>query len=747
LLRQTGLLDELVEAQVARASAPELADVAREDAIDALARCGATEALARLAESPTLGARLRSYVLSELSHGEKSKNNGNRDKNDEEDAGERGAEARNEAELRLAIVDPGLSMRARQRAALALTEMLTPAQIEATAASIADWESREDHPSDGVGVALALIKSLPRPECRGQVAAIAANAVYHPWIRAIAAQVVGTFFDPRRAIELLDGIALSSQSDPVLAQSIAHARESYASKLELNEETSDQVNPVVDEAYRAFLDAAADEAGIAKLAEDYDFVTDPEFIEQMEYHVQYKARTEEEPPLRRKLELLRALPPNLLQVSFRAFARARSLAEMMDATVRFPYLTTPDALARIDRTVRDSVPRGERSAYQERLAWLRSIPPDPYQTAVEAVMRAKSAAEIPEIATRFSLIRSRAFHELLSRVITDVPPDPPIAERQRWLEALGADQVEKLNESAWDSIRDGQWEAALSKADQVVALDPARRVSMLRGMALANLDRHEEAISEFTRTLAHHESSDVLERRGKSYFTSDRNIEAIKDFTRALELEPGHFRSLLGRAMAYSKIENYPAAIEDLEKACAVRNDDDQFPVFALASSALAGGRLQLALRTLDSIPEWSPAFREQVEHLRQAIKQMLMGEAEGPKALRVAFDAFSRARNQGELYAALQTHPVLASQEFAASMQEYIESLSDAPARENMQARFASLLNLLNNPAQAAFEAFLAARDLGAMKEALANHPILEDHAFVQHVQDMGQSEGHLEK
>ncbi len=137
-----------------------------------------------------------------------------------------------------------------------------------------------------------------------------------------------------------------------------------------------------------------------------------------------------------------------------------------------------------------------------------------------------------------------------------------------------------------------------------------------------------------------------------------------------------------------------------------------------------------------------SPAFREQVEHLRQVIKQMPTGEAEGPKALRLAFDAFSRARNQDELHAALQAHPVLGSQEFAASVQEYIKSLSDALARENMQARFAGLLNLLNNPAQAAFEAFLAARDLDGMKEALANHPLLEDHAFVQHVQNMAQSE-----
>jgi tetratricopeptide (TPR) repeat protein len=265
---------------------------------------------------------------------------------------------------------------------------------------------------------------------------------------------------------------------------------------------------------------------------------------------------------------------------------------------------------------------------------------------------------------------------------------------------------------------------------------------MLRGMALANLDRHEEAIAEFTRTLAYDESSLVLEMRGKSYFSSDRNIEAIKDFTRALELEPERFDSLLGRAMAYGKIENYPAATKDLEKACALRNDDDQFPVFALAGSALAEGRLQLALQTLDSIPEWSPAFREQVEHLRQVIKQMPTGGAETPKALRAAFDAFSRARNQDELYAARQAHPIMGSQEFLANMQEYIESLSDAPARENMQARFAGLLNLLNNPGQAAFEAFLAARDLGGMKEALANHPILEDHAFVQHVQNMAQSE-----
>jgi hypothetical protein len=330
------------------------------------------------------------------------------------------AETRNEAELRQAIVDPGLSVRARQRAALVLTEMLAPAEIEAAAASIADWESREGHPGGGVAVALVLIKSLSRPECRGQVAAIAANVVYHPWIRAIAAQVVGTFFDPRRAMELLDGIGFSSQSDPVLAQSIAHARESYASKLELSEKTSRQVNPVWYEAYGAFLDAAADEASIAGLAEDYNFVTDPEFIEQMEYHLKYKARADEEPPLRHKLELLRALPPNP-QVAFRAFERARSLAEMMDATVRFPCLTTPDALARIERTNRDSVPQAEWPAYQERLAWLRSLPPNPYQTAVQAVMQAKSAAEIPEIATRFSFIRSQAFRELLSRVITDMP--------------------------------------------------------------------------------------------------------------------------------------------------------------------------------------------------------------------------------------------------------------------------------------------------------------------------------------
>jgi tetratricopeptide (TPR) repeat protein len=227
--------------------------------------------------------------------------------------------------------------------------------------------------------------------------------------------------------------------------------------------------------------------------------------------------------------------------------------------------------------------------------------------------------------------------------------------------------------------------------------------------------------------------------RGKAYFQSDRSIEAIKDFTRALELEPDHFDALLGRGLAYSKIENYSASIDDLQRASAARRADE-LSAFALATSALADRRPRLAQRVLESFPEWSPEIRGQVERLRETIAQFA-------GLIRAALNAFGAVRNRDELYRALQEHPILRQEELLSDLQTYVDRQEDDAVRENLQARFDGLLDLLQDPARAAFDSFVAARDLEAMKEAPRDHPILEDSGFVQHLEKVARSQDDLAK
>lgn len=649
-------------------------------------------------------------------------------------AGEGQEERQARETLRAMVVDAAAPFRTRQEAAYALAQVLEPSEVEALTREITDL-SVEESPSGGIAVVLLLIKSLGRRGERGRLEAIARDSKNQGWIREIAAETIGAFFDPQSAIHLLEALRQDAPREGALAETIEKAKLYFAVKQD-GMQRDLAPDPIVFEAYEAFISALSVEE-VDRLAERYPFITDPEFIEQMEQHLGYHAATSDRDILQKKIARLKELPPDPKQTIFRAFARAGSPDEMREVALQYSVLTTSDFQRMIEKIILDSVPEPNRPAYMKRLEWLRAIPADKYQSAMEAFMRADNSAALQKVVGEFPFLRTKRFREMLKRTVFVGSPDIPLDVRLQWLDAIGGDPGDELYDAALQDLVEGHPQAALEKADRIAALDPERRHNLLRGRALLYLGEEERAIEALTQAIESNPSAIAHEGRGKAYMHLGRAANAISDFNEALRLEPDYLEALIGRGLAYSKMGNLPAAIQDLSRA-QEKAPDNELVVFALATERAMTGDAQGASETLDSIRDWSATYREQV----RALRGTLSGMAQANPA-QEAFNAFSQARNEEEIFAAVRNHPLLSHPGFLAELNEFINRQKDAEVRSALRLRFEILLGMVDNPAQRAFDALMAAEDLTDMKRVVQEHTILQDQSFIASLEQMMKTVG----
>ncbi len=91
---------------------------------------------------------------------------------------------------------------------------------------------------------------------------------------------------------------------------------------------------------------------------------------------------------------------------------------------------------------------------------------------------------------------------------------------------------------------------------------------LLRGLAFLDKDRYEEAIKEFSQSIATNpKGAEALYQLGLAQWKLGRPTEASANFVRALQLAPDHAlaRYYLGRT--FLQAENLPKAVESFEKA------------------------------------------------------------------------------------------------------------------------------------------------------------------------------------
>lgn len=112
-------------------------------------------------------------------------------------------------------------------------------------------------------------------------------------------------------------------------------------------------------------------------------------------------------------------------------------------------------------------------------------------------------------------------------------------------------------------------ESGIAAYGRVLALDPDDVAGLLRrGTALAQVERHSEALADFDRAmvLAPELTAPYVSRAG-ALLSLGRFEEALADCDRALSLDPSNTNALVNRGMARGNLGRYDAAVEDLDRA------------------------------------------------------------------------------------------------------------------------------------------------------------------------------------
>jgi tetratricopeptide (TPR) repeat protein/WD40 repeat protein len=723
ILRRFDLLKPQAELTRECALRTDLPSWVRTSAFDGLAALGATDQLSMLLDSSDLEPELKVEAAKSLLQ-ETART-----------AAARGAVRRALQALGNIVTAPDVIPSIRQHAALVVASHAPAQHVERLARAIDDVSADGTDPSPGLMVAMALIKSLGQRGERDRVEGMAANPKLRPWIRQIACETLGVFFDRARARELLRDLAREHALDPTLGDVNARAVQQFEQTSPHEDRPRFEGPPPVVDAFEAFL-AAPDNDAVTDLVARLPFTTDPEFIELVEQHMRFHVQGAEREALRAKLDHLKTLPQDAEQAAFRAFARAKSPEEMQAAAVAYPILTIPEYHPKLVRTVERDISEQSQPAFWKRLEWLRALPPDKRQSALQAFAHADTPEKMRAAAESHPLLKSQQFRLILKRVVGEGITEPSADVRLQWLDALGPDPVDVLVDAAYRDLQEDRPADALEKAEKAATLDPDRSLHMLHGQALLQLGEDERAIPELSRGLDEKPTGIGYERRAKAFMGLDRIAEAIADFTRALELDPDLTAALLGRGIAFSRLANWPAAAKDLSQACAL-DRTDELAAFSLASAYLNMERLAETLEVLDSFGSWSSEYQEQVDPLRAALRQAIIEQdIDDRSSPEVAFHAMARARDSEELSAAVQAHPLLADPQFLRQISEHVRAAPDN-MRPGLQERFQDLLRIVS-PEQRAFDAMAGAADLESMRRAVDEHPMLRDAAFVRYLEKM---------
>jgi len=125
------------------------------------------------------------------------------------------------------------------------------------------------------------------------------------------------------------------------------------------------------------------------------------------------------------------------------------------------------------------------------------------------------------------------------------------------------------NESAVDSFNQ-----ALSKDPGVASDQDVASILRLRGRALANLNRHEEALASCDEAIAlEADNSKAHHYRGKALSSLNRYEEAIASLDKAIAIEPDAYEAWSDRGFALWKLERLEEAIANFDQAITIKPD------------------------------------------------------------------------------------------------------------------------------------------------------------------------------
>jgi tetratricopeptide (TPR) repeat protein len=98
----------------------------------------------------------------------------------------------------------------------------------------------------------------------------------------------------------------------------------------------------------------------------------------------------------------------------------------------------------------------------------------------------------------------------------------------------------------------------------------AERIYYNRGLEFGLLNRYDEAIADFSTSIAINPTDFAYGNRGTAYYFLGKYQEALRDFDLAIAINPDNAKSYYGRAMTHRTLGDFASAQDDLRKSCAL---------------------------------------------------------------------------------------------------------------------------------------------------------------------------------
>ena len=174
------------------------------------------------------------------------------------------------------------------------------------------------------------------------------------------------------------------------------------------------------------------------------------------------------------------------------------------------------------------------------------------------------------------------------KLVGDIAGDPALLIKQNQsFKNRGAQiklpqrRVEKAPEEKntdWNAAAQALWQngkyadpaKAKSYLDKAIAANPKMAESYNnRGLAFYNLERHQEAINDFSQAIRMKpQYAEAFNNRGNAYYALDQYQQAEADFNKSLQLRPRYANAHLNRGLVYFQMKKIEESCNDFKRAC-----------------------------------------------------------------------------------------------------------------------------------------------------------------------------------
>jgi tetratricopeptide (TPR) repeat protein len=298
-------------------------------------------------------------------------------------------------------------------------------------------------------------------------------------------------------------------------------------------------------------------------------------------------RTGREPEARKRFRQALSLNPDNAEAH-------QNLAHLESAAGRYA-----DALASLDRAL--ALQPQNAALHTNRGAYLNAL--GRFPEALESFDRALTLQPRDALAHHnrgLSLMRLQRIEEACASFQRALEQAPDLAAARRW---------------------HGKACLELSRpADALASLDPAPtdfEGCVLRAMAFAMLERHEESAASFGQaTVLDPSSAEAFNNRGVVLLRGCRPAEALSDLAQAIKLRPDYVDAHINTSTAHRALGQHREALDVLDRALAIRPDDPKV-TWRKALLKLARGELREGWPLLESRLQLEP-----VRSLRRPFSQ-----------------------------------------------------------------------------------------------------------------------------